>query len=186
MRTFIALELSEEIREELLRLQNELKKIDADVKWVNTENIHLTLKFLGEAEEARIAVVKEALAGIASRFKPFEMSLFKLGAFPDLHRIRVIWVGLDKGCSDAEQIAQSIEAELDKAGFAKEDRAFRAHLTLGRVKTGRNKITLTDKISSLEVEPKHCTINNITLLKSTLTPHGPIYTPLYVAKFMGR
>jgi len=181
MRAFIALELSEEIREELSRLQNELKKTDADVKWGDPENIHLTIKFLGNIDEAQIGAVTEALDKIASRTGQFKMSLFKLGAFPDLHRIHVVWIGIDEGCSQVETLARSIEDELCKAGFPGENRAFRAHLTLGRVKTARNKIRLTDKISALEVRPISCPIDHITLFQSTLTPRGPLYTRLHAA-----
>ena len=185
MRTFIALELSNEVREELSRLQEELKKVDADIKWGKPDNIHLTLKFLGNVEEAKIAEIKKLLDNISSREKPFETSLFKLGAFPDLNYPRVIWVGIDKGCSEIEKIAGLVETELEKINFSREKRPFSAHLTLGRVKSGRNKAELKEKVSSLQVQPKSCTINNITLFQSTLTPKGPIYTPLYAARFTG-
>lgn len=185
MRTFIALELSNEVREELSRLQEELKKVDADIKWAKAENIHLTLKFLGNVEEAKIEEIKKLLDNISSREKPFETSLFKLGAFPNLNYPRVIWVGIDKGCSEIEKIAGLVETELEKINFSREKRPFSAHLTLGRVKSGKNKAELKEKISSLQVQPKSCTINNITLFQSTLTPKGPIYTPLYAARFTG-
>lgn len=185
MRTFIALELSAEIREELSRLHGEFKKTDADVKWVKPENIHLTLKFLGNVDEAKIEKIKNALGEISGREKPFEISLSGLGAFPNLNYPRVVWVGIDKGSSEAEKIAGLIADSMEKLGFPKEERPFSAHLTLGRVKSGRNKAGLKEKISSLSVQPKSCAVNHITLFQSTLTPAGPIYTPLYAAKFTG-
>ena len=185
MRAFIALELSEEIKKELSRLQEELKKTGADVKWAKPENIHLTLKFLGNVEENKIAQIKEILDGISSQNKPFEISLFKLGAFPSLNYPRVIWVGIDKGCAETEKIAALAEEKLENMGFGKEKRPFSAHLTLGRVRSGRNKAGLKEIISSLEVKPKSCAIEGITLFQSTLTPRGSIYTPLHAAVFKG-
>jgi len=175
MRTFIALDISSEMKGELSRLEEELKKADADVKWVKVDNVHLTLKFLGNIEEPEIEQIKKTLDGISSQEKPFEISLFKLGAFPNLNYPRVIWVGIDKGCSEVEKIAGLLETDR-----------FSAHLTLGRVKSGKNKLALKEKLSSLEVQPKSCTVNNITLFQSTLTPKGPIYTSLYVSTFTGR
>jgi len=188
MRAFIALELSEEIKEELSRLEAELKKSDADVKWVKPENIHLTIKFLGNIQETtegnKIEQIKKILDGISSQTKPFGISLFKLGVFPSLDYPRVIWTGIDKnGNAFAEKIAVLIEEKLEMVGFPKEKRPFSAHLTLGRVRSGRNKAELKQKVSSLVVQIKSCTINHATLFQSTLTPRGAIYTPLYTATF---
>jgi len=185
MRTFIALNLSDETKEELSRIQEELKKADAGVKWSKPHNIHITLKFLGEIDEAKASEIKTALDGISEEYKPFDISLFKLGAFPSLNQLRVLWVGIDKGCSEVDRIAESTEKSLEKIGFLREARPFSAHLTLGRVKSGRNKASLKEKLSSIEVEPKSSRIDNITLYQSTLTQKGPIYTPLHVAKFTG-
>ncbi|MCQ9206380.1 MAG: RNA 2',3'-cyclic phosphodiesterase [Omnitrophica bacterium] len=181
MRTFVALELSDAVRAELERLQGKLGQVDADVKWVAPRNIHLTLKFLGDVEEGRIDEIKNALTRISSGEKAFEISLFRPGAFPGLDRPRVLWVGIDKGCAQVEKIASSAEEELEKIGFPKEKRPMSAHLTLGRVKSGKNKDALKEKILSLEVRPVTSQINHITLFQSTLTPKGPIYSVLHKA-----
>ena len=160
MRTFIALKLSDEIKEEFSRLEEKLKTAEADVKWVKPHNIHLTLKFLGDVEESKIGQIK--------------------------NQLRVLWVGLDRGSSEAEKIAKSIEDNLEKIGFPKEERPFSAHFTFGRVKSGKNKNKLKELISSLEVRPKSCAIKHITLFQSTLTPKGPIYVPLHIAKLTDR
>ena len=182
MRTFIAIELSKEVKDDLAKLQHELNKADADVKWVKPENIHLTLKFLGEVGEDKIEDMKKVLDGISGKNKPFELSLFKLGAFPSINSPRVVWVGIDKGCGESEQIAKSIEDELEKLDFPKEERPFNAHLTLGRVRSGKNKAMLKERLSATEVRPKSCRINDITIFQSILTPKGPIYSPLHAAK----
>lgn len=184
MRTFIALELSKEVREELSRIEEELKKTGADIKWVTPENIHLTIKFLGNVEETKIAGIKKVLDNISSGEKPFQITLSPaLGVFPNLNYPRVLWAGIDKGSSEAEKIAGLLEHKLEKINFLGEKRPFSAHLTVGRVKSGRNKEGLKEKISSIRVQPKSCAINNITLFQSSLTPKGARYTPLHVARF---
>ena len=165
MRSFIALELSKEIKDELGRLQGELKEAGADVKWVKPENIHLTLKFLGDMEESELGEIKRTLADAASRQAPFEVSLFKLGAFPTLDRPRVIWAGVNKGCSEVEALAASLESAPN----------FSAHVTLGRVKSGKNKAELKERLLALEPKQISHKITCVTLFESTLTPSGPIY-----------
>ena len=178
MRAFIAMELSDKMRNELHRLQEKLKEESRDIKWVKPENIHLTLKFLGEIDDERIETVKAALGAISSRNQSFEISLFKLGAFPGLDDPRVIWVGIDKSCSLVESIALSIEKDLGEKGFPPEERAFSAHLTLGRVKSGRNRSDLKNKLLSIEVGQETALVDRITLFRSTLTPEGPIYAEI--------
>jgi len=179
MRTFIAIELSDEVNSELAAIQEELKKASSDVKWVETANIHLTLKFLGDVDERKAGEIKSILDKIASEYKKFEMSLFKIGAFPKLDYPRVIWVGIDKNCATVEEMAQHIENECEKIGFKKEDRPFSAHLTLGRVRSPKNKEALKDKILSISVKPLNFNADKITLFQSTLTPKGSIYTVLH-------
>ena len=165
MRSFIALELSKEIKDELGRLQDELKEAGADVKWVKPENIHLTLKFLGDIDERKLGDIKKTLAEVASKFAPFEVSLFKLGAFPTLDRPRVIWAGISKGCSEVEALAASLDSAPN----------FSAHVTLGRVRSGKNKAELKERLLALEPKEILHKITCVALFESTLTPSGPIY-----------
>ena len=185
MRAFIALELSKGIKNELARCQEKLKKSGADVKWVKTCNIHLTLKFLGEIPEEKLSGIKKILDSLAEEQAPFEISLFKFGAFPNLDHPRVVWAGTDKGCSEAEGMADILSRELEKIGFPEEGRRFSAHLTVGRIRSDKNKESLKNLVDSLEVRPESCDINEIILFKSTLTPDGPIYDALYKAELKG-
>ncbi|MCK4463096.1 MAG: RNA 2',3'-cyclic phosphodiesterase [Candidatus Omnitrophica bacterium] len=179
MRTFIAIELSDDVKKELASIQEELKKTGADVKWVKIENIHLTLKFLGNVDDDKIENIKTLLDKIASGYEKFEATLFKIGAFPKLEYPRVIWVGMDKGCNLAKEIASKIEDECEHIGFAKENRPFSAHLTLGRVRSGKNKDALKKRLISMSIKPQSFIVDKIILFQSTLTPKGPIYTPLH-------
>ena len=157
------------------------------MKWVKPENIHLTLKFLGEVTDEHIDKVKEALDRIAAGLKPFDISLSNLGAFPKLDFAKVVWVGIEKGKQATEDIAGKIEIELEKLGFAKEGREFSAHLTIGRVRSGKNKEELKKQVlsahSSELIAHSQQPVNTIILYQSTLTPRGPIYTALHTSTF---
>ena len=122
MRSFIAIELTNEIKDELAQIQARLKYSGADVKWVEKNNIHLTLKFLGEVSEDKIKTVVSILDDIAKGSKPFEMTIRDIGAFPKIDYPRVVWVGLDKGASESKEIVQRIEEELERSGFERESK----------------------------------------------------------------
>lgn len=186
MRAFIAIEISEEIRNALRQVQSHLKYAGADVKWVNKDNIHLTLKFLGEIDEKKADEVKSSLDAVAKETRKFEISLKDIGVFPKIDFPRVVWVGLDKGAGESTELAKKVDEELSKIGFQKETRPFASHLTIGRVRSSKNKQALKEKILSMD-SPKPTAqspqpINSVTLFQSTLTPKGSIYTKLHEAK----
>ena len=187
MRLFIAIELPQEIREELARIQSHLKYSAADVKWVEKENIHLTLKFLGEVQEEKIEKIRSVLDGIAGGARPFKLSLKDIGAFPKIEYPRVIWVGLDKGTAESEGLAAKLDEELSKIGFEKEARPFSVHLTIGRVRSSKNKDALKKTIASYSLQPAPPApqeVNSIILFKSTLTQKGPIYSKLHESRLL--
>jgi len=186
MRTFIAIEISETIRNALVQIEAHLKYSGADVKWVEKDNIHLTLKFLGEVSEEKVDKIKASLDNVAKGTKPFEMTVKEIGAFPKIEYPRVIWIGLDKGRDESKILAEKIDEALSKIGFQKETRPFASHLTIGRVRSPKNKAALKEKITSCElvcVSP--CSVPSVILFRSTLTPKGSIYTKLHEAKFTG-
>ncbi|MFH0763824.1 MAG: RNA 2',3'-cyclic phosphodiesterase [Candidatus Omnitrophota bacterium] len=186
MRTFIAIELSDEIKDTLAQIQSHLKYAGADVKWVEKDNIHLTLKFLGEIDEKKCEKVKAVLDEIAKSVKPFEISIKDIGAFPKMEFPRVIWVGLDKGAKESTELAAKVDESLSKLGFDRGTRPFAAHLTVGRVRSPKNKEALKEKIMGCgERVTGNEEISSVILFQSTLTPAGSIYTKLYEAKFAG-
>src|SRR3989338_1265067 len=193
MRAFIAIELSNEIRCSLAQIESHLKYSGADIKWAEKDNIHLTLKFLGEITEEKSEKIKYILDEIAKQTKHFELSLKIskeesipfLGAFPNLNHPRVIWLGLDKGAAESRLVAEKVDDALLKIGFQKESRPFAAHLTIGRVRSPKNKEALKEKISSLRLKDYSLQlIDAITLFQSTLTPKGPIYTKIHESKLI--
>ena len=188
MRTFIAIELSDQIRESLAQIQSHLKYSGADVKWVEKNNIHLTLRFLGEVAEEKCAKIKSILDEIGKSTKQFEISIKDIGAFPNINYSRVIWVGLDKGAVESKALAEKIDEEVLKIGFQKETRPFAAHLTIGRVRSPKNKEALKEKIASYSLQPTvHSPqlISSVALFQSTLTPKGAVYTKLHETKLTG-
>jgi len=134
IRTFIAIEIPEEIRARLAALQEEWKKERAQVTWVKPDNIHLTLKFLGDVPEEKMESVQQGVRRATEGLTPFTVAVKTVGTFPSWKRPRVLWVGIEETTGKVSALASRIEDEMTKLGFEKEDRPFSAHLTLGRVK----------------------------------------------------
>lgn len=185
IRSFIALELSDEARAELARIEEVLKKSDADVKWVKPESIHLTLKFLGYIDEGKIAPISEKIKKIASGASPFDIALGGIGVFPSWRQARVIWIGVEEGSEKIKTLAGQTEEAMAEEGFEKEKRSFKSHLTLGRVRSSKNKEKLEKEALSAEVKPAKSHISKMVLFKSDLSPKGAVYTPLFTADFSG-
>jgi len=156
-----------------------LKSASADVRWVSSEKMHLTLKFFGNIEESRIDSIFEAIKGPVRGAKPFQISVRGTGAFPSLKGPRVIWMGLVDREGVLIPLQKEVEVSLEKVGFEREDRPFRAHLTLGRVRSNRGKEELIRKVEKYrEEEIGEFQVEKIILFKSDLAPSGPIYTLL--------
>lgn len=183
LRTFIAIRFSETFKDYLGKLQDVLKTSNADVKWVKKENIHLTLKFLGEIEDKKIGEITKIIDNLSSKMPVFQLELSTLAAFPKKEYPRVIWVGLAKGGTQIKQMAEELNNAISRLGLPKEPRPFSSHITLGRVKSSLNKKQLIEQLNYLEGNfPKptlSLKIDKLTLFKSTLTPTGPIYEVLY-------
>jgi 2'-5' RNA ligase len=181
MRTFIAIELPENIKTILSRIQDELKRSGADVKWVEPHNIHLTLKFIGEIEEGKIEEIKQIIQEAAKNQPQYKITLSSLGVFPDLKRPRIIWVGIKDQNNETKLIAEELEEKLEELNIPKEEREFLGHITIGRVKSGLNKDKLAEKLDPLKIDLAKDTgfiADKITLFKSTLGPDGPAYEAL--------
>lgn len=184
MRTFIAIEISNEIKTVLDRIESHLKYSGADIKWVKPENIHITLKFLGEVKEEKIKELKMVLDEVGKITRPFDISIKEIGAFPRIEFPRVIWVGLDKGAAESTALAAKVEEALSGIGFQKETRPFASHLTIGRVRSPKNREALKEKVTGYKSPISgHQTVSSIILFQSTLTPKGPIYTKLHESAF---
>jgi len=178
MRLFVALNLPSEIRDRLAAAQDRLRRVQADVSWVRAENIHVTLKFLGETEEKRLERIRPALHEVARAGAPFSMGIAGVGSFGG--RVpRVVWVGVGDGAEPLVGLAGRIETALARLGFPKERRGFTAHLTLGRVRSGRNAEALLAGLQEVQAEQfGTLAAAAFELMQSELRPSGSVYTVL--------
>ncbi len=178
MRTFIAIDLDPELKTTLLGLIRTLKATGADIRWTQPGGLHLTLKFLGEVDEGQAAAVKKVLAEVAARHTAFALRLEGTGAFPGDRNPRVLWAGFSEA-PELLALQDELDRELEKQDFARENRAFHPHLTLGRVKG-------PDRVRNALIElDKHqqetfggMTVRKLTLFESRLHPEGAEYCTL--------
>lgn len=179
MRAFIGIDLPEAVRESLGALQRELAESHADVKWVEPANLHITLKFLGEISEEQRREVEALLKRLAAQTPRFLVSLEGVGAFPSIRAPRVVWVGISQGSNAVTGLAESIERESAALGFQREEREFAPHLTLGRVRSGRQRRELTQRLETLTWTPLPAwSASTVTLYQSVLSAAGPRYSVL--------
>lgn len=178
MRCFISVDLEDpDLLDALEEAQRGLQTTGADIKCVERENIHLTLRFLGDVRESLLDRLQQLVSN--TEVNPFRLELKGLGAFPKLHRPRVIWAGISDGVEELTHIFQNINRELVEMGFKPERRGFSPHITIARVRSGRNREKLAENVRRHSnvlfggFEVKH-----VLLKKSALTPRGPIYTTL--------
>ncbi len=179
VRAFIAVEIPEGVKAELGRFEARLKMAGADVKWVRPESMHITLRFMGYLSKEQVRLAEEAVVISAEKFTPFQIEVQGLGTFPENKRPRVIWAGLSRGAKELSEVFQSLEQELILRDLGEADRPFAGHLTLGRVKTGKN---LDNLLEYLNKEGSRnfggFEVKNICLYQSRLHPTGAVYTVL--------
>jgi 2'-5' RNA ligase len=185
IRSFIAVELPEEVREGLARLRNELERDEHRfVKWVAPGGIHLTLKFLGNIPSKQVTGITKAIEEAAQGTSPFHLEISGMGVFPNLKQVRVFWVGIGGEVDKLSRLQQNIDSTLGALGFAKEERSFVPHLTLARIRQGASpseRRSFGELVGSTIFEDKYrIKVDAISLMRSQLTPAGAIYTRLSV------
>jgi 2'-5' RNA ligase len=179
MRAFIGIALPDAVRSSLASLQRQLGESGADVKWVEPDNLHVTLKFLEEVTEEQRRIVEELLTRVADQERSFALGLREVGAFPSVRAPRVIWVGLEEGRESVVRIAERIEQACQTHGLRREERPFSAHVTLGRVRSPKRRDHLAQRLqSTLWQSPTSFQVTAITLYRSDLSSSGPRYTVL--------
>ena len=179
IRSFVAIELSPDIRSQIEKIQNELKGSSADVRWVRSRGIHLTLKFLGGIPEEKIPEIAGVLTRCADETESFNLNIHSLGAFPNATNPKVIWIGVEDESGRLLKAQQSVEKSLAAIGFKEEKRTFTPHLTLGRIKSPRGKRAVSQHLEAFgECNCGTLTVTEICLFKSELKPSGAVYTKL--------
>ena len=176
MRTFIAIDLPERVKNKIAELENGLKKYDLAFRWVKPENIHLTLKFLRDINLEQADKIKEAITKISAKFAAFKVNFNSFGFFPNQRKPRVFFISIDKS-ELLKNIASELEKELEMLDFERENK-FKSHITLARVKDLRNIESLKEKIKSTQLNQEF-SVNAITFYKSILTKEGPIYGKIF-------
>lgn len=180
VRSFICIELPDEVKSEIAQFQARFKGEPASVSWTKPENVHLTLKFLGDVEEERLAEVHRILVEVAACFSPFELAASGCGVFPSERNPRVLWIGVREDEGHLQRLARAVEDAMAGLGFAREDRPFQAHLTIGRVRTAAGARELARKLIAQSFSSRPFRADRITLMRSDLRPSGAIYTPLHI------
>ena len=179
MRAFIGIGLPEPVRTSLAALQQHLAESHADVKWVAPEQLHATLKFLDEITGAQQQQIAEFLTKISQQHEAFTLTLHHLGAFPSLHDPRILWVGAEEGKAAVVSFAEAIEKECRACGLKNEERAFSAHITIGRVRSPKQRQALIQALNTHAwTPPPAWQVSTVTLYQSVLSSNGPAYSVL--------
>lgn len=187
IRTFVAIELNDAVKDTLVKVQEVLKRAPAGrlVRWVAPDGIHLTLKFLGDISPSRVDEITRVLTQACHPFRPFSLTLSHTGFFPDAHRMRVVWVGISGAMDELVGLQAAVENGLNAIGFAPEGRGFQPHLTLGRVRDlarQAEREALAKRVLATVVdEQAQMLVREVHLIRSELRPTGAVYTTLAVA-----
>lgn len=174
IRAFVAVEIPAKIRIEISALFKTFARQDFSIKWVEQNNLHITMLFLGDVNLDFIKTAQNELSKLVNNQHPFSMSLHKIGAFPDQKQPRIIWIGVDNGANQLVNLQSNLQNTFMQIGFKPETRKFHPHLTIGRVK-----FRFTNpKVFETDYQSESFSVNSVVLFKSTLLPNGPIYEKL--------
>ena len=182
IRAFVAVRIDPNVAQKISEVQTQLRRNLSGVRWVERENLHFTLKFLGPVEEEKIPVVAEALERALCLFPPFSILARGMGVFPDIRRARILWVGLEGDSLAA--LATGVETTLEPIGFAPENRGFKPHLTIGRWRNfdGRAELLRDEMEHWKGYDFGQTSVEEVVLFQSILKPEGAIYHPLRVIR----
>lgn len=177
MRGFVAVHPEPELRARLVSLTGELAAVAGRTKWVEPENLHVTLRFLGDVSDAAVDGVRDVLRRAAAEVGPFRMDVVGVGAFPSIRRPQTVWAGIRAGQAELQALYRRVEAGVHGLGFAAETRGFTAHLTLGRRREEGRSEALTQRLEALRDQPVGtCIVRGVSLMKSVLSNKGPVYS----------
>jgi 2'-5' RNA ligase len=181
IRTFIALEIDDQAKNNIIEIQDKIKKTESlKGSWVKKDNLHLTLKFLGDTKTKHIEIIKNNISKCFNEVVAINCNLVNIGTFPNDKSPRVLWVGMESGESEIVRLADKLEEALFKIGFKKEKRDFKTHITICRPRQILNHQIFKSTLEEInkEFKPQDYSINKITFFESELIPEGPIYSPL--------
>lgn len=179
LRLFIAVPIAIKLRRKFANIIERLKTCGADVKWVSEENLHITLKFLGDTTKNKVKQVEQGIKEALEGFEATRIKFQGIGAFPSLKKPRVFWIGVSAGGENLAGMAKALEIALEPLGFPPEDKEFRSHLTIGRVRSNKGIAPLMEQIERLkDFNGGSLKVSEVLLINSDLQKSGPIYTTL--------
>ena len=183
IRCFVAIEIPQPIQVLMKNVQTRLQSEIRRASWTKPGNFHLTLKFLGDVHSETIDEVSKIIQNVADGQTPVPIEFGGVGAFPNLYRPRVLWVGVKQGAPIVSQLAKAVNLELKQLGFPTDNR-FHPHLTLARLRTPMNLEPLKNMLRQYDtIDRAVVNVDGITLIRSQLHPSGAVYTPLNVCHF---
>jgi 2'-5' RNA ligase len=185
LRLFIAFESPQEVKAKAGEIQDQLRQAHADVSWERHDKLHCTVKFLGETPSELVPVIADALLEIGRQNPPFSVRYRGTGCFPGKRDPRVLWLGIENPDGRLYSLFRSVEAATSALGIKPETREFHPHLTLGRVRSGRNHGNLLRILESVTFESTIIAIHEILLIKSELRPTGSVYTNIKFVPLVG-
>ncbi len=178
IRTFIAVDVPEDVKERIGELQDELRRFPGRLTWTRAQGIHVTLKFLGNVPPEQIDAIEAAVRRAASGKPKPHLRVAGTGAFPSWRRPRVLWVGLEDMDGVLGLVQKAVEEELGRLGFEPEGRAFTPHLTLARVKVAASVGEIVRRLRGREFDAGEFDVEEVLVMRSDLKPSGAEYTPL--------
>ena len=179
IRAFLAIDLDDDLKPKINRIIKEFKGIDTKIKYVELANLHLTLKFFGDIDTNGLDLLVDAISNVVSEFEPFKINIKGCGAFPNNNHIKVIWVGIEDD-TILKDLHDKLDNEFNRLGFDR-DKKFSTHLTIGRMKSAKNKNQVKSTIEDFEdFEIGEMEVSRISLKKSKLTPAGPRYSDVEI------
>ncbi len=178
IRTFIAIDVPDEVKEMISRAQENFRRLGGDrVSWTRPQGIHLTLKFLGDVNEDEISGIANRVETATLEFSSFEIQTTNAGGFPRMQKPRVLWLGIDGGV-ELISIQKAVDKSISKLGFDRERKKFNPHLTVGRVKSLTLDSPLPENFGSYEFKTVNWIASEINVIASDLKPTGAVYTIL--------
>ena len=178
IRTFIAIPVPESVFKLQSNLKNTISEKMGKVRWVKRDQLHITLKFVGDTPEESIDDVRGAINIIADNTKPFEIFIQGTGCFPKIERPRVMWIGLNGALGQLNQLVKNIHNSLDPIGFPKDEKEFNPHITMARARYPQKKTPDISSFLNANFDPIPFRIEKFQFISSELFPNGPVYTIL--------
>lgn len=179
MRLFIAIEIPDEIKKEMVKVQEQLRKAKVEASWTRAEGMHLTLKFLGEVPEMKVPEIVTGLQTAAEGIGQLQLEVKGVGTFPNPRNARVVWIGLSGDIGKLSKLQEAVEEAMARIGLAREERKFTVHLTLGRIKYIRSRDTWIKTLEDIkDISLSGFEVTSVSLMKSELKPSGAVYTEM--------